>query len=291
MDAAGVHLGRRRIADDRPHRDERRLVGDSACGLDGFFYSGDVLAALDLLHVPPVGAVARRNILGQRDIRVVFDRDLILVVEHDQIAELLGAGKGGGLAGDALLHVAVGGDDVDVVVERALTGRCVGVEETALVARRHRHADRRRQTLPQRPRRDLDTRGVAELRVARGLGLPGAQRLDVSELQPEATEVQLDVQREAGVSTGQNETIAAQPVDVAGVMAHLALEQRVGQRCQAHRRSGVAVADLLDRIRREYPDGVHRDRVHLGPVVGMIGTGKGGNLFERGHRHPLLVEG
>ncbi len=263
----------------------------ASCGLDGFFDSDDVLAALDLLHVPAVGAVARRNILGQRDIRVVFDRDLIVVVEHDQIAELLGAGKGRGLAGDALLHVAVGGDDVDVVVERALPGCRVGVEETALVARRHRHADRRGQTLAQRPGGDLDALGVAELRVARGLGLPGPQRLDVGELQPEAAEVQLDVQREAGVATGQHETIAAQPVHVAGVVAHLALEQRVRQRRQAHRRAGVAVADLLYRVRRQHPDGVHRDRVHLGPVVGVIGTGKGGNLFERGHRHPLLVEG
>ena len=131
--AAGVHLVGCGIADDGAQRDERRLVGDllglGDCLLDG----DDVLAPLDLLHVPPVGPVARRDVLGQRDVGVVLDGDLVLVVEHDEIAELLGARERRRLAGDALFDVAVGGDHVDVVVERALTPRRVGVEQAALV--------------------------------------------------------------------------------------------------------------------------------------------------------------
>ena len=116
---AGVHLGRRRIADDGAHRDERRLVGDGLGRGDGFFDADDVLAALDNLHVPAVRLVAGGRVLGERDVGVVLDRDLVVVVEHDEVAQLLGARQRGGLAGDAFLHVAVGGDDVDVVVERA----------------------------------------------------------------------------------------------------------------------------------------------------------------------------
>ena len=32
------------------------------------------------------------DVLGQRDVRVVLDRDLVVVVEHDQVAQLLPAG-------------------------------------------------------------------------------------------------------------------------------------------------------------------------------------------------------
>ena len=167
--------------------------------LDGFLDADDVLAALDLLHVPAVGAVARGGVLGQRDIGVVLDRDLVAVVEHDQVAELLGAGQRRRLAGDALLHVAVGGDHIDVVIERAGAGRGVWVEQAALVARRHRHPDRGRQALAERPGGDLDARGVAELRVARGLGSPRPQRLDVGQFQAEPAEVELDVQGQAAV--------------------------------------------------------------------------------------------
>ena len=206
-----------------------------------------------------------------------------MVVEHDQVAELLGARQRRRLAGDALLHVAVGGDHVDEVVERAGARRGVGIEQAALVARRHRHADRRGQALAQRAGGDLDALGVAELRVARRLGLPGAQRLDVVELETEAAQVQLDVQGQAGVPAGQHEPVAAQPVHVARVVAHLALEQRVRQRRQAHRGAGVAVADLLHRVRGQHPDGVDGDRVDVGPVVGVVGAGEGGNLFHCGH--------
>ncbi len=283
MHAAGVHLGGRRVADDRADRDERRLVGDGPGGLDGLFDADDVLAALDLLDVPAVGAVAGRDVLGQRDVGVVLDRDLVVVVEHDQVAELLGARQRGRLAGDALLHVAVGGDHVDEVVERAGARRGVRIEQAALVARRHRHPDRRGQTLAQRTGGDLHARGVAELRVARGLASPGPQRLDVGQLEAEPAEVQLDVQRQAAVPAGQHEAVAAQPVQVAGIVPHLALEQRVRQRRQAHRRAGMAVADLLHGVGGQHPDGVDGDRVDVGPVVRMVGAGEGGDLFHSGH--------
>jgi hypothetical protein len=49
---------------------------------------------------------------------------------------------------------------------------------------------------------------MAELGVARCLGLEGTQRLDVVELEAESTELQLDVQREAAVPGGQDEPVA-----------------------------------------------------------------------------------
>ena len=91
--------------------------------------------------MPAVGLVAREDVLAERDGGVVLDRDVVVVVEQDQVAELLVAGERGRLAGHALLHAAVAGDDVDVVVERRLAGRGVRVEQAALAAGGHRHAD------------------------------------------------------------------------------------------------------------------------------------------------------
>ena len=194
-----IFVGRRE-ADDRPQLDERRLVGDRLGVLDRLQDAGDVLAALDLLDVPAVGLVAGGDVLGQRDVGVVLDGDLVVVVEDDQVAQLLAAGDRGRLGGDALLDVAVGGDDVDEVVERALTRRGVRVEQAAFATGGHRHADRGGQTLSERTGGDLDARGVVDLGVSGGQRAPGAQGLQVADLQTEPGQVQLDVQGEAGVT-------------------------------------------------------------------------------------------
>ena len=104
----------------------------------------------------------------------------------------------GGLGADALLEVAVASrgrrswwSNGDV----ALGG--VGVEHAALAAGGHRHADRVADALAERAGGGLDAGGVAVLRVAGGLGAPGAQRLEVVELEAQAAEEELDVEGEA----------------------------------------------------------------------------------------------
>jgi hypothetical protein len=59
--------------------------------------------------------------------------------------------------------------------------------------------------LPQRAGGGLDAGGVAELGVARRLAAPGAQRLDVLQLEAPAAEEELEVQGEAGVAAGEDE--------------------------------------------------------------------------------------
>lgn len=58
----------------------------------------------------------------------------ILVVEDHEVAEFLVPGQRIGLGRDALHEVPVGGDDVHVVVEGALSLLGVGVEESALAS-------------------------------------------------------------------------------------------------------------------------------------------------------------
>ena len=101
---AGVLQVRRREADDRAHRDERRALGLLLRRAQGGVQRVHVLAVVDPLDVPAVGLVAGRHVLAERGVGVALDGDVVVVVEDDQAAELLVAGQRAGLAGDTLLR-------------------------------------------------------------------------------------------------------------------------------------------------------------------------------------------
>ncbi len=279
VDLAGVLLAGARPADDRLQDDHRRLRRLALRGLDRRVQLGhvfDVLAGLlpvDGLHLPAVRLVALGDVFGERDVRVVFDRDLVRVVDRDEVAELLVAGEAGCLGGDALLQVAVTGDHVDEVVERARAGSGLGVEQPALVARRVREADGGGEALTQRAGRDLDALRVAVLGVPRSERAPRAEGLEVAELETEAAEVQLHVLGERRVPRREDEPVTAQPVGIGRVVTQHALIQQVRRRRQAHRRAGVAVADLLHGIGGQHAGGVHRAPIDVFPVQDGVQLG------------------
>jgi hypothetical protein len=66
-----------------------------------------VLAIVDVLHVPAVGLIPHADVLSERDAGVVLDRDPVGVVDQDQVPQLLGTGQRRCLAADTLLEVAV----------------------------------------------------------------------------------------------------------------------------------------------------------------------------------------
>jgi hypothetical protein len=124
------------------------------------------------LHVPAVGLVARADVLGERDVGVVLDRDVVVVVDHDEVAELLVPASEeaseltpSSMSPSEAMHV-------DVVVERALALGGVRVEQAALAAGGHRHADGVADALAERAGGGLDAGGVAVLGVAGGLASP-----------------------------------------------------------------------------------------------------------------------
>ena len=122
----GVAQVRRRPADDRLEPDERRALGLGARGVERGREAEHVDAAVgqhvDALHVPAVRRVARPDVLAEGDGGVVLDRDLVVVPDDREVAELLRPGERRRLGGDALLEVAVGADHPHVVVERAGAG-------------------------------------------------------------------------------------------------------------------------------------------------------------------------
>src|SRR5699024_1189012 len=138
----------------------------------------------------------------------------------------------------------------------------------------HGHAHRRGESRAQGARGDLDTRGVSDLWVAGRQGTPGAQRLEVIELESEPGQIELDVLGERTVAAGENETIPADPSRVGRVVGESVLVEVVGDGRQAHRGSRVSVPLLLDRIGGEKAGSVDCAVVEFSP-------GQGVHVFER----------
>ena len=169
----------------RAQRDERRAVGHAARGLRE--RGGERLRrprdsrragpAVDELDVPAVGLVAGGDVLGEGDRRCRPRwRCGCRPRRTTRLPRRWRPAMRRGLGGDALLEVAVGGEAPDRVVERAAPGRGVRVEQAALVARGHRHADRVAEALAERSGGRLDADGVAVLGVARRQRAPACGR-------------------------------------------------------------------------------------------------------------------
>ena len=75
--------------------------------------------------------------------------------------------------------------------------------------------------------------------------------------------------------TRQHEAVAACPVRIRRVVPEQALEEQVGRWGEAHRRTRVPVAYLLDGIHRQDPDEIDGALVGRRPVkLGLIAHGR-----------------
>ena len=178
----GVDRVRRRVGDVRADRDEGRALGflarrPSSAACERL----QVLGVLHPLHVPAVGRQARGVVLAvEGDRGRAVDRDVVVVVADDQLAEPEVAGDRGGFLADPLHHVAVGADRIGVVVDDLLPGAVEALGEEALG---DRHADRVGEALTERAGGDLDARCVPALGVTRRARAPLAELLQVLEAQ------------------------------------------------------------------------------------------------------------
>ncbi len=119
MDLVGAGLGAA-VADDGADADERGPGGLGLGGEDGLLDGDEVVAVVDHLDVPVVGLEALGDVLGVAELGGAVERDQVVVVEHDELAEAEGSGERAGLVRDAFHQVAVAAEDVGVVVDRGV---------------------------------------------------------------------------------------------------------------------------------------------------------------------------
>ena len=276
--AGAARLGGR-PGDDRVQAHEGGLGARLPALLEGREQGVDVLgvvggagrvvraAPVDVDDLPAVGLVALGDVLAERDVGVVLDRDLVRVVDDGEVAELLVAGERGGLGRHAL-HAGRRR-------RRAPTRGGRRRSRPGLASGSSRPRWRRwaiaMPTAEARPEPSgpvvISTPvGVVHLGVTGRQRAPGAQRLEVLQLQAVAAEVELDVLGERGVPARQHEPVAAEPGRVGRVVRHDVLEEQVRHRRQAHRGAGVAVPGLLHGIGRQHAHGVDGPHVEVGPL-------------------------
>ena len=214
------------------------------------------------LDVPAVGGVARVLVLvveGER--RRAVDRDPVVVVEDDQLAEPEGAGERGGLGRDALHEVAVGGDHVGAVVDdlvaRAGCSAGPGTSRPSPCRPRSRFPGRAGRWSSRRP-------GVRKCS-----GWPGVsdshwrKRLSSSMARLKPVRWSVVYWRMQAWPGGEDEAVAVLPVRVRRVDPHRLPVEDVGERRERHRRAWMARVGLLDRVHRQRPDRVDRQALDV----------------------------
>ena len=273
MRCRGVLLVGRAVADvaveDQERRAPLRLPEDLERVLDPL----DVVRVAHPEDVPPVGEKARRDVLGERDPRRPLDRDVVVVVDPAEVVEAEVAREGGRLGRDPFHHAAVSGDGEDAVVEDVEAGTVVTGGEPLLA---DRHPDAGRDALPERTGGAFDAGDPAVFGVARRLAVELAESADVVERHgrlPEplvlgvhgldARQVEDRPEEHRGVPVRQDEPVAVRPDRVFRVEVHHPVPERVDERREGHRRSGMAGLRLLDRVDRQGADRVDRQLLEV----------------------------
>ena len=180
-------LGRRAFANDRLAADQRRLVGDGLRGLDGGLDGGNIVA-IDLGdHVPSIGFESPRRVVGEPAFDVAVDRNAVVVVERDQLAQAPRAGERTGLVRNAFHQAAIAQKDIGVMIDDRVV-RAVELRGEQFF--RERHADRVGQPLTERAGGGLHARRDADLRMSGRLRMELAKVAQLGDRKVVAGEMQ-----------------------------------------------------------------------------------------------------
>ena len=223
---------RRAEADDGAAGDQRRTVIVS--GLFDRRRDRFGIVAVDTACRPSGGLEPRKLVIrtGQR-CRAV-DRNLVVVEQHDQPVEPQMPGQRNRFVAEALHQAAVAGDHIGIVID-----------EIVAEARIHqplgqRHADRRRNALPERAGGRLHAGRVAIFGMPRRLRSPLPEGPEfVRRHALVAGQVQQRIQQHRAVTGRQHEAVAVRPRRIGRIEFEEARKQHRGDVGHAHRHARV----------------------------------------------------
>ena len=204
-------------------------------------------------YLPTVGFEPLRRVIGEPAGDLAVDRDAIVVVEGDQLAELQRTGERTRLVRDAFHQAAIAEEYPGVVVDDRMPRP---VELAGKQGFTQRHADRIGQPLAERPGRGLDTGGDAVLRMARRLRVQLPECDQLGHRQVVATQVQQRVQQHRSVPVRQHEPVAVRPSRIGRIMLQVMAPERFGDVGHPHRHAGMPGVGFLDCVHRKYADRV-----------------------------------
>ena len=258
MRLAGVRLGGRALRDHRLAADEAGTVGHGPGLHNRAVDRFDVVAVDGRDDVPSVGLEAPGRVVAEPcvDVRLVgVDRDPVVVVEHDQLAQAERSGKRAGLVRDALHQAAVPGKHVGVVIDDV---EARPVELGRKHPFRDRHADGVGQSLSERSGGGLHPGRAAVFRMAGRHGVQLAEAPQLVHRQLVAGEVQQRVEQHRAVAVGEHEAVAVGPFRIGGIVAQMAGPQRQRDLGHAHGHARMAGVRRLHRVHGQRAHGVGR---------------------------------
>ena len=166
--------------------------------------------------MPAVGLVALQHVFGERHVGAAVNRDVVVVVQGDQFAQLAVSCQGAGFRGNAFLVAAVAHHHIGVVVDEGGAGL---VELGGQMGFSDRQAHSVGDTSAEGAGRHFNAWGFKGFGVPRGLRSPLTELLDVVDAHRVVTgEVLERIQQHAAVSGGQHEAVAVEPLGVLWVV-------------------------------------------------------------------------
>ena len=253
MRRLGALLVRRAPADDGLAADDGRLILAILRLLDRGGNRIGIVPVDVLHHVPAVGFEALRRVFGEPAGGLAVDGDAVVVVEHDELAELQVAGERGRFVRDAFHEAAVADEAVGVVIDDRRAVLVVLRREQFLG---ERHAHRVGETLAERTGGRFDADLEIALRVSRGARAQLAEFLQLIDGERIAREMQQGVQQHRAVAVRKHEAVAVPPFRVAGIVLEHIAPQHLGNVGHAHGRAGMSRIRGLNGIHGERANGV-----------------------------------
>ncbi len=249
----GALLVRRTPADDRLAADQRGPVRLGFRRPDRALDGGRIVTIHVAHDVPSIGLEATRRIVREPAVDFAVDRDAVVVVETDQLAELQGAGERAGLVRHAFHQATVAEEDPGVVVDHVVARPIEGGRQDAL---RQRHADCVGEALAKRAGRRLDAEVRLDFRVAGRMRAELPEFLQLLDVERVARQVQQRVQQHRAVAVRQHEAVAVGPLRVTRVVLQVVAPENLGDVGHAHRHARVPGIGFLDRIHAQRADRV-----------------------------------
>ena len=189
MGSSGAGLGRRAEADRGAAGDHRGLpvlrLGRGDRGRDG-----DRILAVDMLDMPMGGLEPEQLVIIHGERRVALDRDMVVIVEIDDIAQAKVTGQAGGFRADAFHHIPVAANGIDFIIKKIETRLVVPCGQVLL---RDGQAYPIGEALSQRARRDLDAGREPVFRVSRCLAVQLPKVFNIIQRQVVAGQVEVAV--------------------------------------------------------------------------------------------------
>ena len=188
----GTLLVRGTPADHGLGANERRSIGDGTGRGERGRHRLAVLTIDPGQYMPAVSLEAPRRVVGEPALDSAVDGNAVVVVDHDQLAELLHAGERGRFMRNAFHQAAVAEEHVGVMIDNRMARPIERRRERAF---REGHTDPVGKALAERSGGGLDAQVHVALRMSGRLGAELAELLQLVHRQRISREVQHRIQQ------------------------------------------------------------------------------------------------